>query len=168
LCSTRCLAEQFVNTDVVVVVRIAQLLESNKCLFSIATNNSLQHDVLEAFFPAGTFAHGQRSTPFGHKSAAIGMKQWLALGATGRVVDPGVSQPPSAVALTAAPIWQMPMADNVKVMSRNEALKAENFSHKGERSKPKRQVAHERHQLREEKKMHEKVHSLSVEGRAAA
>jgi hypothetical protein len=60
------------------------------------------------------------------------------------------------------------MADNVKVMSRNEALEAENATLKAERSKLKRQVARERYHLREEKKLHEHVHSSLVEGRVAA
>eukprot|EP00193_Tetraselmis_chui_P007042 CAMPEP_0177765096 /NCGR_PEP_ID=MMETSP0491_2-20121128/7804_1 /TAXON_ID=63592 /ORGANISM="Tetraselmis chuii, Strain PLY429" /LENGTH=92 /DNA_ID=CAMNT_0019281411 /DNA_START=251 /DNA_END=530 /DNA_ORIENTATION=+ len=52
------------------------------------------------------------------------MTQWLAQSTTGRVVDPGVSQqqqPPSAAAPTSAPIWQMLMADNIKLMSRRPA-----------------------------------------------
>jgi hypothetical protein len=151
----------------VVLVRIAQLLESNKCFFAIATDNNLHADVLDAILPVGTFAPGQ-STPVGYNGAEIGMTQWLALSATGRAVDPGVSQHPSGAAPTAAPIWQMLMSDNVKVMSRNEALEAENGSLKGERSKLKRQVARDRYRLREEKKLHEQVHSSLVEGRAAA
>jgi hypothetical protein len=78
-----------VNIDVV-LVRIAKLLESNKCFFAIATDNNLHVVVLEAILPAGTFALGQ-STPVGHNGAEIGMTQWLALSATGRAVDPGVS-----------------------------------------------------------------------------
>jgi hypothetical protein len=91
-----------VNTDVV-LVRIAQLLESNKCFFVITTYKSLHAAVLEAILPVGTFAHGQ-STPVGHNGAEIGVTQWLALSATGRAVDTGVSQPPAAAAPTAAPI----------------------------------------------------------------
>jgi hypothetical protein len=60
------------------------------------------------------------------------------------------------------------MSDNVKVISRNEDLEAENASLKGERSKLKRQVARDRYRLREEKKLHEHVHSSLLEGRAAA
>ena len=89
-----------VNIDVV-LVRIAQLLESNKCFFAIATDNNLHAAVLEAILPAGTFALGQ-STPDGHNGAEIGMTQWLALSATGRAVDPEVWQPPSAAPPTAA------------------------------------------------------------------
>jgi hypothetical protein len=81
-----------VNTDVV-LVRTAQLLESNKCFFAIATYNSLHAAVLEAILPAGTFAPGQ-STPVGHNGAEISVTPWLALSATGRAVDLGVSQPP--------------------------------------------------------------------------
>jgi hypothetical protein len=155
-----------VNIDVV-LVRIEQLLESDKCVFTIATDNNLHVVVLEAILPAGTFALGQ-STPVGHNGAEIGMTQWLALIATGRVVDREVSQPPSAAAPTATPIWQMMLSDNVKVMSRNKALEAENVSLKGDRSKLKRHVARDRYWLREEKKLHEQVHSSLVEGRAAA
>jgi hypothetical protein len=60
------------------------------------------------------------------------------------------------------------MADNVKLMSRNEALEAENANLKGKKSKLKWHIARERYQLREEKKLHEHVHSSPVEGRAVA
>jgi hypothetical protein len=57
------------------------------------------------------------------------------------------------------------MADNIKLMSRMEALEAENSSFNGERSKSKKQVTRERYQLKEEKKLHaEHVHSGLVEG----
>jgi hypothetical protein len=156
-----------VNSDVV-LVRITHLLEGSKCFFAIATDNNPHGAVLEAIFLARTFAPGH-STPVGHNGSEIGMTQWLALSATGRAIDPGVSKPPSAAAPTAAPIWQMLMSDNVKAISRNKALEAENARLKGERSKPKRQVARDRYRLsREEKKLHEQVHSSLVEGRAPA
>jgi hypothetical protein len=94
-----------VNIDLV-LVRIAQLLESNKCFFAIATDNSLHALVLEAILPTWIFAPGQ-SSPVGHNGAEIGVTQWLAMSATGGAVDPGVSQAPATAAPAAAPIWQM-------------------------------------------------------------
>jgi hypothetical protein len=49
----------------------------------------------------------------------------------------------------------MLMADNIKLMSKMEALEAGNASHEVERSKLKRHVSRERYLLREEKKLHE-------------
>jgi chromosome segregation ATPase len=62
----------------------------------------------------------------------------------------------------------MLMADNMKLMSKMEALEAENASLKGERSKLKGQIARESYQLREEKKLHEHVQSSLLEGREVA
>jgi hypothetical protein len=74
-----------VDFDIVVVVRIALLVDINKCFFAIATYITLRVDVVDAFLPVGTFASSQ-STPFERNGATIGMTYWLAHGVAGRVV----------------------------------------------------------------------------------
>jgi regulator of replication initiation timing len=62
----------------------------------------------------------------------------------------------------------MLIADNITLMSKMEALEAEDARLKSERSKLKKQFARERYQLREERKMLKRVQSSLVEGIEAA
>jgi hypothetical protein len=45
-----------IDFDVIVVIKIASILESNNCFIAIATYISQRVAVVDAFLPAGTFA----------------------------------------------------------------------------------------------------------------